>query len=103
MSAQFNLQDLMAKNQNNNSVWQQTKSVFNDTTEIISEVTEGLSETAKAFRKTMNLANLQLDEMIIMQKIGIVGTLMQALVEAGNDKDTAQATAIAIVINQSRN
>lgn len=103
MSAQFNLQDLMAKNENDKSVWQQTKSVFNDSTEIVSELAEGLSETAKAFRKTMNLANLQLDEMIIMQKIGIVGTLMQALTEAGNDKATAQETAIAIVINQSRN
>lgn len=97
MSAQqkFNLSDLMSKTQNDNSVWQQTKGVFNDTTEIVSEAFEGTSELIKAFRKSMNLMNLQLDEMIIKQKIALVGTLMETGIE--------QNEAIQIVVAQIRN
>ena len=89
------LSKLMAKPENNKSVWQQTKSVFNDGTEILSEAFEGASELVKAFRKSMNLMNLQLDEMIIVQKLNIVNSL----VESGFKEDEA----IAIILAQIEN
>ena len=91
----MSLSKLMAKPENNKSVWQQTKSVFNDGTEIISEAFEGASELVKAFRKSMNLMNLQLDEMIIVQKLNIVNSL----VESGFKEDEA----IAIILAQIEN
>lgn len=89
------IQNLMRKAVNNNSIWGQTKQVFNDGTEIVSEAFEGTSELVKAFRKSLNLLNLQLDEMIILQKI----TLVTTLVESGLDQDTA----INIIIAQQNN
>lgn len=91
----MSLSKLMAKPENNKSVWQQTKSVFNDGTEILSEAFEGTSELVKAFRKSMNLMNLQLDEMIIVQKLNIVNSL----VESGFKEDEA----IAIILAQIEN
>ena len=91
----MSLNKLMAKQQNEKSVWQQTKSVFNDGTEIISEAFEGASELVKAFRKSMNLMNLQLDEMIIVQKLNLVNSL----VESGFKEDEA----IAIILAQINN
>ena len=91
----MSLSKLMAKQQNEKSVWQQTKSVFNDGTEIISEAFEGASELVKAFRKSMNLMNLQLDEMIIVQKLNLVNSL----VESGFKEDEA----IAIILAQINN
>ena len=91
----FSLSDLMSKTENTKSVWGQTKSVFNDTTEIISELAEGTSEAVKTLRKALNLANLQLDEMIIQQKIGIFTTLM----ESGFTEDQA----LSIIVTQIRN
>ena len=91
----MSLSKLMAKPQNEKSVWQQTKSVFNDGTEILSEAFEGTSELVKAFRKSMNLMNLQLDEMIIVQKLNIVNSL----VESGFKEDEA----IAIILAQIEN
>ena len=91
----MSLSKLMAKPENNKSVWQQTKSVFNDGTEIISEAFEGASELVKAFRKSMNLMNLQLDEIIIVQKLNIVNSL----VESGFKEDEA----IAIILAQIEN
>lgn len=89
------LSKLMAKPQNEKSVWQQTKSVFNDGTEILSEAFEGASELVKAFRKSMNLMNLQLDEMIIMQKLQIISNLIEAGIK--------EEEAIKIVIAQIGN
>ena len=89
------LSKLMAKPENNKSVWQQTKSVFNDGTEILSEAFEGASELVKAFRKSMNLMNMQLDEMIIVQKLNLVNSL----VESGFKEDEA----IAIILAQIEN
>ena len=89
------LSKLMAKPENNKSVWQQTKSVFNDGTEILSEAFEGASELVKAFRKSMNLMNMQLDEMIIIQKLNLVNSL----VESGFKEEEA----IAIVLAQINN
>ena len=91
----MSLSKLMAKPENNKSVWQQTKSVFNDGTEILSEAFEGASELVKAFRKSMNLMNLQLDEMIIVLKLNIVNSL----VESGFKEDEA----IAIILAQIEN
>lgn len=91
----MSLSKLMAKPENNKSVWQQTKSVFNDGTEILSEAFEGTAELVKAFRKSMNLMNLQLDEMIIVQKLNIVNSL----VESGFKEDEA----IAIILAQIEN
>ena len=91
----MSLSKLMAKPQNEKSVWQQTKSVFNDGTEILSEAFEGASELVKAFRKSMNLMNLQLDEMIIVQKLNLVNSL----VESGFKEDEA----IAIILAQTNN
>ena len=91
----MSLSKLMAKPQNEKSVWQQTKSVFNDGTEILSEAFEGASELVKAFRKSMNLMNLQLDEMIIVQKLNLVNSL----VESGFKEDEA----IAIILEQISN
>ena len=91
----MSLSKLMAKPQNEKSVWQQTKSVFNDGTEILSEAFEGASELVKAFRKSMNLMNMQLDEMIIVQKLNIVNSL----VESGFKEDEA----IAIILAQINN
>ena len=91
----MSLSKLMAKQQNEKSVWQQTKSVFNDGTEILSEAFEGASELVKAFRKSMNLMNLQLDEMIIVQKLNLVNSL----VESGFKEDEA----IAIILAQINN
>lgn len=89
------LSKLMAKPENKKSVWQQTKSVFNDGTEILSEAFEGASELVKAFRKSMNLMNMQLDEMIIVQKLNLVNSL----VESGFKEEEA----IAIVLEQINN
>ena len=89
------IQNLMRKAVNDKSIWGQAKSVFNDGTEIVSEAFETGSELVKAFRKTLNLLNLQLDEMIILQKIALVTTL----VETGLDQDTA----IQIIIAQQNN
>ena len=89
------LSKLMAKPQNEKSIWQQTKSVFNDGTEILSEAFEGASELVKAFRKSMNLMNLQLDEMIIMQKLQIISNLIEAGIK--------EEEAIKIVIAQIGN
>ena len=91
----MSLSKLMAKPENNKSVWQQTKSVFNDGTEIISEAFEGTSELVKAFRKSMNLMNMQLDEMIIVQKLNLVNSL----VESGFKEEEA----IAIILAQTNN
>ena len=91
----FSLSDLMNKAENTKSVWGQTKSVFNDTTEIISELAEGTSEAVKTLRKALNLANLQLDEMIIQQKIGIFTTLMES--------GFSDEQALSIIVTQSRN
>ena len=91
----FSLSDLMSKTENTKSVWGQTKSVFNDTTEIISELAEGTSEAVKTLRKALNLANLQLDEMIIQQKIGI----FTALMESGFTDEQA----LSIIVTQIRN
>ena len=91
----MSLSKLMAKPENNKSVWQQTKSVFNDGTEILSEAFEGASELVKAFRKSMNLMNMQLDEMIIVQKLNLVNSL----VESGFKEEEA----IAIVLAQINN
>lgn len=91
----MSLSQLMAKPQNEKSVWQQTKSVFNDGTEILSEAFEGASELVKAFRKSMNLMNLQLDEMIIMQKLQIISNLIEAGIK--------EEEAIKIVIAQIGN
>ena len=84
----FSLSDLMNKTEN-------TKSVFNDTTEIISELAEGTSEAVKTLRKALNLANLQLDEMIIQQKIGIFTTLMES--------GFSDEQALSIIVTQIRN
>ena len=84
----FSLSDLMNKSEN-------TKSVFNDTTEIISELAEGTSEAVKTLRKALNLANLQLDEMIIQQKIGIFTTLMES--------GFTDEQALSIIVTQIRN
>ena len=91
----MSLSKLMAKPTNNKSVWQQTKSVFNDGTEILSEAFEGTSELVKAFRKSMNLMNLQLDEMIIMQKLQIISNL----IEAGIKEEEAVEIVIAQIGN----
>ena len=91
----FSLSDLMSKTENTKSVWGQTKSVFNDTTEIISELAEGTSEAVKTLRKAFNLANLQLDEMIIQQKIGIFTTLMES--------GFSDEQALSIIVTQIRN
>ena len=91
----FSLSDLMSKTENTKSVWGQTKSVFNDTTEIISELAEGTSEAVKTLRKALNLANLQLDEMIIQQKIGIFTTLMES--------GFSDEQALSIIVTQIRN
>ena len=91
----FSLSDLMNKTENTKSVWGQTKSVFNDTTEIISELAEGTSEAVKTLRKALNLANLQLDEMIIQQKIGIFTTLMES--------GFSDEQALSIIVTQIRN
>ena len=91
----FSLSDLMNKSENTKSVWGQTKSVFNDTTEIISELAEGTSEAVKTLRKALNLANLQLDEMIIQQKIGIFTTLMES--------GFSDEQALSIIVTQIRN
>ena len=91
----FSLSDLMNKTENTKSVWGQTKSVFNDTTEIISELAEGTSEAVKTLRKALNLANLQLDEMIIQQKIGIFTTLMES--------GFTDEQALSIIVTQIRN
>lgn len=91
----MSLSQLMAKPQNEKSVWQQTKSVFNDGTEIISEAFEGTSELVKAFRKSMNLMNMQLDEMIIVQKLN----LANSLIESGFKEEEA----IAIILAQTNN
>lgn len=91
----MSLSKLMAKPQNEKSVWQQTKSVFNDGTEILSEAFEGASDLVKAFRKSMNLMNLQLDEMIIVQKLNLVNSL----VESGFKEDEA----ISIILTQINN
>ena len=91
----FSLSDLMSKTENTKSVWEQTKSVFNDTTEIISELAEGTSEAVKTLRKALNLANLQLDEMIIQQKIGIFTTLMES--------GFSDEQALSIIVTQIRN
>ena len=91
----MSLSKLMAKPQNEKSVWQQTKSVFNDGTEILSEAFEGASELVKAFRKSMNLMNMQLDEMIIVQKLNLVNSL----IESGFKEDEA----IAIILAQIEN
>ena len=91
----FSLSDLMSKTENTKSVWGQTKSVFNDTTEIISELAEGTSEAVKTLRKALNLANLQLDEMIIQQKIGIFTTLMES--------GFSDEQALNIIVTQIRN
>ena len=85
----------MSKTENTKSVWGQTKSVFNDTTEIISELAEGTSEAVKTLRKALNLANLQLDEMIIQQKIGIFTTLMES--------GFSDEQALSIIVTQIRN
>ena len=92
----MSLSKLMAKPQNEKSVWQQTKSVFNDGTEIISEAFEGASELVKAFRKSMNLMNMQLDEMIIVQKLNLVNSLIE---ESGFKEEEA----IAIILAQTNN
>lgn len=89
------LSQLMAKPTNNKSVWEQTKSVFNDGTEIISEAFELASETVKMFRKGVNALNLQLDEMIIMQKLQIVSNL----IEAGIKEEKAIEIVIAQIWN----
>lgn len=89
------ISNLMRKTVNDKSIWGQAKSVFNDGTEIVSETFETGSELVKAFRKSLNLLNLQLDEMIILQKI----TLVTTLVETGLDQDTA----ISIIIAQQNN
>jgi len=91
----YSFADLMSKAENDKSIWQTSKGVFQDTTEIISEITEGTSELVKAFRKGMNALNLQLDEMIIKQKLVLVSTL----VEAG----LSQEQAIEIIVAQIRN
>ena len=91
----FSLSDLMNKAENTKSVWGQTKAVFNDTTEIISELAEGTSEAVKTLRKALNLANLQLDEMIIQQKIGIFTTLMES--------GFSDEQALSIIVTQIRN
>ena len=91
----YSFADLMGKAQNDKSVWQTTKGVFQDGTEIISEAFEGTAELVKAFRKSMNAFNLQLDEMIINQKLVLVSTL----VEAG----LTQEQAIEIIVAQIRN
>lgn len=91
----MSLSKLMAKPENNKSVWQQTKSVFNDGTEILSEAFEGTAELVKAFRKSMNLMNMQLDEMIIVQKLNLVNSL----VESGFKEEEA----IAIILAQINN
>ena len=89
------ISNLMRKTENNKSIWGQAKSVINDGTEIVSETFETGSELIKAFRKSLNLLNLQLDEMIILQKI----TLVTTLVETGLD----QYTAMSIIIAQQNN
>lgn len=89
------IHSLMRKTENNKSIWGQAKSIFNDGSEIVSETFETGSELVKAFRKSLNLLNLQLDEMIILQKI----TLVTTLVETGLDQDTA----ISIIIAQQNN
>ena len=91
----FSLSDLMSKTENTKSVWGQTKAVFNDTSEIISELAEGTSEAFKTLRKAFNLANLQLDEMIIQQKIGIFTTLMES--------GFSDEQALSIIVTQIRN
>lgn len=91
----FNIEDLAKKVENKNSVWKTTTGIFNDGTEILSEAFESGSELVKAFRKTLNLMNLQLDEMIILQKITLVTTLMTT----GIDQDTA----IKLIIAQQSN
>lgn len=91
----YSFADLMSKAENNKSLWQTSKGVFQDGTEIISEAFEGTSELVKAFRKGMNALNLQLDEMIIKQKLVLVSTL----IEAGLTQDQA----IEIIVAQIRN
>lgn len=91
----YSFADLMSKADNDKSIWQTSKGVFQDTTEIVSELAEGTSELVKAFRKGMNALNLQLDEMIIKQKLVLVSTL----VEAG----LTQEQAIEIIVAQIRN
>lgn len=95
MSQALNFADLMAKQTNDKSIWQQSKGIFNDTTEIVSEVAEGTAEIAKALRKTMNLLNFQLDEMIITSKIALVAKLMST--------DMTEEQAIAVVLQQTSN
>ena len=68
----------MDKTPNDKSIWQQSKGVFNDGTEIISETFEAGAELVRAVRKSLNLLNLQIDETIILQKISLVGVILQA-------------------------
>lgn len=99
MSATLNLASLMDKTPNDKSIWQQSKSVFNDGTEIISETFEAGAELVKAVRKSLNLLNLQIDETIILQKISLVGVILQA----GEAINMSQEEAVSIVIAQLRN
>lgn len=99
MSATLNLASLMDKTPNDKSIWQQSKGVFNDGTEIVSELFEGGAELARAVRKSLNLLNLQIDETIILQKISLVGVILQA----GETINMTEEEAVNIVIAQLRN
>ena len=95
----LNLASLMDKTPNDKSIWQQSKGVFNDGTEIVSEAFEAGAELVKAVRKSLNLLNLQIDETIILQKISLVGVIMQA----GEAINMTQDEAVNIVVAQLRN
>ena len=95
----LDLASLMDKTPNDKSIWQQSKGVFNDGTEIISEAFEAGAELVRAVRKSLNLLNLQIDETIILQKISLVGVIMQA----GEAINMTEEEAVNIVVAQLRN
>ena len=95
----LNLASLMDKTPNDKSIWQQSKGVFNDGTEIISETFEAGAELVRAIRKSLNLLNLQIDETIILQKISLVGVILQA----GQAINMTEEEAVNIVVAQLRN
>ena len=95
----LDLASLMDKTPNDKSIWQQSKGVFNDGTEIVSEAFEAGAELARAVRKSLNLLNLQIDETITLQKISLVGVILQA----GEAINMTQDEAVEIVVAQLRN